>query len=235
MKIDSGLRIRRKYSGIIFDFNGVLWWDRALQEQAWRRLAKQQFGITLTDELLETEVHGRNNRHTLEFLSKRELDKNEVRQLSEQKEIYYRDLCLALGDEFKLSPGAENLLNHLAAHNISRTIATASGKGNVDFFREHLLLDRWFDPKMIVYDDGSRPGKPSPEVYWQAADKLRLPPADCIVVEDSLSGIQSALAAGIGHIVAISSDARTAKNSQLDGVDLVIENLEGLDWRELLL
>jgi HAD superfamily hydrolase (TIGR01509 family) len=233
LKINSGLRIGRKYSGIIFDFNGVLWWDRVLQEQAWRRFAKQQFGISLTDELLETEVHGRNNRHTLEFLSKRELDKNEVRQLSEQKESYYRDLCLALGDEFKLSPGAEILLNQLAAYEIPRTIATASGKENVDFFREQLLLDRWFDPREIVYDDGSNPGKPAPEVYLQAAKRLLLQPAACIVVEDSLSGIQSARSAGIGYVVAVSS-GENVEHKQIDGVDQVINNLGGLDWKSLL-
>ncbi|UCD42661.1 MAG: HAD family phosphatase, partial [Chloroflexota bacterium] len=92
-----------KFSGIIFDFNGVLWWDRPLQEQAWRQFAAQQMGINLTEEMMRTEVHGRNNQHTLEFLRKAKLDGDEVKQLSKQKEKIYRHLCLAQGDEFKLS------------------------------------------------------------------------------------------------------------------------------------
>lgn len=134
------------FSGVIFDFNGVLWWDRSLQEQAWRQFAEGQFGISLTDEVMRKEVHGRNNQHTLEFLVGADLEKDEVRHPSKQKERHYRELCLAQGDEFRLSPGAEELLDELAAHKIPRTIATASGKKNLDFFCEHLLLDRWVRP-----------------------------------------------------------------------------------------
>jgi beta-phosphoglucomutase-like phosphatase (HAD superfamily) len=229
------LVIDAKYSGIIFDFNGVLWWDRSIQEQAWQKFAEGRFGISLSDEAMRIEVHGRNNQHTLQFLAGRDLAEDEVRQLGQQKERLYRDLCLTLGEKFILSPGAEDLLAELAVHGIPRTIATASGKENLDFFREHLELDKWFDHSIIVYDDGSRPGKPAPEIYLLAANRLRLKPADCIVVEDSLSGIKSAHSAGIGHIVVISSDERIEKNSKLDGVDQVIGHLGDLDWKELLL
>ena len=224
-----------KFSGIIFDFNGVLWMDRSLQEQAWRQFAEGQFGFALTDEVMYTEVHGHNNQHTLEFLAGRGLDKDEVIHLSEQKEVYYRELCLALGEEFVLSPGAEDLFDVLVMHKIPRTIATASGKENMDFFREHLHLDKWFERTIIVYDDGSRPGKPDPEIYLQAANRLNLKPVDCVVVEDSLSGIQSAQAAGIGYIVAIKSDEENVASYKLDGVDQAIENLGELDWKALLI
>jgi len=224
-----------KYSGIIFDFNGVLWWDRSLQEQAWRQFSEGRFGISLSEEVMRTEVHGRNNQHTLQFLAGRDLAADEVRQLSQQKERLYRDLCLTTGEKFMLSPGAEDLLAELAANRIPRTIATASGKENLDFFREHLELDKWFDHSIIVYDDGSIPGKPAPEIYLLATNRLRLKPADCIVVEDSFSGIKSAQSAGIGHIVALSSDESAEKNCRLDGVDQVIGDLGDLDWKELLL
>jgi beta-phosphoglucomutase-like phosphatase (HAD superfamily) len=224
-----------KFSGIIFDFNGVLWWDNSLQEQAWRQFAEQQFGISLMSEEMTVQVHGRNNQHTFEYLLGAKLETDEVRRLSEQKERIYRGFCLAQGDEFKLSPGAEGLLGGLAAHKILRTIATASGKENMDFFFEHLYLDRWFARAQIVYDDGSRPGKPAPDIYLQAAEKLGLKPMDCVVVEDSLSGIQSAQSAGVGHIVALGSIDENLKLSQLDGVDQVIEELGNLDWKKLFI
>ena len=53
-----------KFLGIIFDFNGVLLWDQALQELAWRQFAEQEMGITLTSEVMAVQVHGRNNRQT---------------------------------------------------------------------------------------------------------------------------------------------------------------------------
>ena len=224
-----------KFSGIIFDFNGVLWWDGSLQEQAWRQFAEEQLGIYLASEDMALQVHGRNNQHTLEYLMGANLDLEEVRQLSEKKERLYRDLCLEQGDEFKLSSGADGLLDGLEAYKIPRTIATASGKENLDFFFDYLYLDRWFDFSQIVYDDGSRPGKPAPETYLQAAKMLRLKTADCVVVEDSLSGIQSAQTAGIGHIVAIGSNDVHPGLNQLDGVDQVIDHLGNLDWKDLLI
>jgi beta-phosphoglucomutase-like phosphatase (HAD superfamily) len=130
-----------------------------------------------------------------------------------------------LGDAFELSPGAVELLEFLAAHEIPYTIATASGKSNVGFFFEHLDLNRWFDVDRIVYDDGSRPGKPAPDIYLEAARSLGLEPAQCVVIEDSISGVQAAHAAGIGCIIALGPASRHTALASLAGVSLVVENL----------
>jgi HAD superfamily hydrolase (TIGR01509 family) len=222
-----------KYLGIIFDFNGVLWWDQPLQELAWRQFAEQEMGTTLTREAMAVHVHGRNNQHTLEYLSGSSLEAEQLQLLSDQKEVIYRYLCQAEGDDFRLSPGAEGLLDALAASGIPRTIATASGEENLDFFFEHLQLNKWFDRKYIVYDDGSKPGKPAPDIYLQAAQKLGLNPAGCVVVEDSLAGIQSAAAAGIGYIIALGAIDEQVRLSGLEGVDQVLENLGDVDWINL--
>lgn len=224
-----------KFSGIIFDFNGVLWWDRLIQEQAWSQFAEGQFGISLTSEVMRVQVHGRNNQHTLEYLMGTNLDQDELIQLSGQKERLYRDLCLAQGDQFSLSPGAEELLGALVARGIPRTIATASGEENLAFFFEHLHLNQWFDRQCIVFDDGSRPGKPAPDIYLQAAKMLRLKPTECVVVEDSISGLQSAQSAGIGYIVAIHSGDKHPQFVRLDGLDQVIDNLDDFNWKDLLI
>ena len=78
-------------------------------------------------------IHGRNNQHCLEYVFNRRLSSPEV--------SHYRQLCLDQKDNFKLSPGAINLLEFLTTNNILRTIATASEKSNVDFFRQHLNSD----------------------------------------------------------------------------------------------
>jgi beta-phosphoglucomutase-like phosphatase (HAD superfamily) len=221
------------YLGIIFDFNGVLWWDNQLQEQAWREFAMEQFGITLTGEIMETEMHGRNNRHTLEFLAGTPLDVHRVEQFSGQKEKRYRALCLAQGDGFRLSSGAFDLLDALSADEIPRTIATASGKVNLQFFIEHLHLERWFDPNLILFDDGVRPGKPAPDIYLQAAQMIGLLPRDCVVVEDSLAGLQAARAAGIGYIIVLKSGCKGTAPSKTGGADLRIESLAQVPREEL--
>lgn len=221
------------YQGIIFDFNGVLWWDSQLQEQAWREFAREHFGISLTDEMIEIEVHGRNNKHTLEFLAGTPLDDQQVQQLSGQKEALYRTLCLAQGDGFKLSPGADDLLDGINTMGIPRTIATASGKENLLFFIEHLQLERWFEPQFIAYDDGIRPGKPAPDIYLKAADLIGLRPRDCVVVEDSISGIKSASSAGIGYIIAMISEGSNKDPGAIEGIDQIVENMAQIVWNDL--
>jgi HAD superfamily hydrolase (TIGR01509 family) len=218
---------------MIFDFNGVLWLDNHLQEQAWNLFAWQMFGISLTSEVMAIQVHGRNNKHTLEYLAGAALDDMQVEQLSCQKEARYRSLCLAQGVDFKLSPGAIELLDAITARNIPRTIATASGKGNLLFFSEHLQLGRWFDSQLITFDDGVRPGKPAPDIYLQAAHSLGLRPTECVVVEDSISGFQAARAAGIGYIIALKPGDSNTASIELNGIDLVVENLTQIPWEDI--
>lgn len=221
------------FKGIIFDFNGVLWWDSHLQEQAWGEFAEEQFGTRLTEETMAAEVHGRNNRHTLEFLAGRALDVQQVNQFSNRKETLYRQLCLAEGDGFRLSPGAVDLLEALSADEIPRTIATASGYDNLQFFIEHLQLECWFDPDLILYNDGLRPGKPAADIYLQAAHLLGLVPRDCVVVEDSIAGIQAAQAAGIGYIVALMHAGSNSSRDILKDINLSVENLDQLPRNDL--
>lgn len=215
-------------SGIIFDFNGVLWWDGHLQEQAWSEFSTRLRGRPLSLDEMAVHVHGRHNRHTLAYLLGRPLAPGEEQRLGEEKEDIYRRLCLAEGERFCLSPGAVELLDLLVARRIPRTIATASGRENLDFFLAHLDLARWFDPAAIVYDDGTRPGKPAPDVYLAAARNLGLPPARCVVVEDALSGIQAAHAAGIGCLVALGPPEQHPALAALDGVGAVVESLAQL-------
>jgi beta-phosphoglucomutase-like phosphatase (HAD superfamily) len=215
-------------AGIIFDLNGVLWWDGPFQERAWHLFSEQLRGVALSSAEMAEHVHGRPNRHTLSYLAGRPLSPSDLEQLSEEKEAIYRRLCLEQGDGFRLSPGAEGLLDRLVARSIPRTIATASGRANLDFFHRYLHLDRWFDPGLIVYDDGTLPGKPAPDVYLRAAWNLGLAPGVCVVVEDSLSGIQAAHAAGIGRVVALGPAERHSTLACLAGVDLVVESLAEL-------
>jgi beta-phosphoglucomutase-like phosphatase (HAD superfamily) len=213
------------YSAIIFDFNGVLLWDTALQVAAWQATAQGLRGQALSDEEFAIHVHGRSGAHTLAYLLGQPVQGNRLNELIQAKESHYRTLCLANPAIFVLSPGAEALLDFLATQHIPMTIATASERTNLDFFITHLNLAKWFDLDRIVYDDGFLPGKPAPDMYQRAAAKLGIAPCGCIVVEDAISGLQAAHAAGIGHIVALGPLATHARLVTCEGVSAVIENL----------
>jgi beta-phosphoglucomutase len=113
-------------------------------------------------------IHGRNNQHTLEYLTGKPVMDDELERLTHQKEAIYRQLCLEQGAEFRLSPGANELLNFLVAQDFPHMIATVTGITNLDFCVKHLSLLNWFDLATIVFDDGRRPGKPAPDIYLEA-------------------------------------------------------------------
>ena len=194
--------------GIIFDFNGTLFWDSEIQENAWKTFGKKLSGRDITDEEFNTYFHGRTNKDTLEYLKKRELTEEEVNELAQQKESIYRDLCKSDLSKFKLAPGVERYLNYLKENNIPFTIATASEINNVNFFIKEFQLDKWFDISKIVYDDGTFRGKPEPDIYLKASEALNIQPDNCIVFEDALSGVQSAQRAGVKEIIAVVPEGR---------------------------
>lgn len=221
------------YQGIVFDFNGVLFFDADLQVKSWQVVAKELRGHEMTDEELALRMHGRANADVLRYLAGRDLPEPVLADWIEIKESYFRDLCLKTPHRMVLSPGAQDLLEALVRANVGRTIATSSGIVNVRFFVEHLRLDSWFDVGRIVYDDGVRPGKPAPDAYWAAAHNIGLDPSRCVVVEDAVSGVESARAAGIGYIVGIGASAAHASLLTSRGAGLVIETLRDFP-RQLL-
>lgn len=220
----------QKFRAMIFDFNGVLWWDTHLQEKSWGQFIRQLRGTGFSPAEMIERVHGRTHKDTLEYVLGRAVSTGELAAYIQQKETIYRNLCLDEGANFRLSPGAVDLLDFLVQHNVPHTIATASEISNVRFFIEHLALDRWFDRDTIVYDDDTYPGKPAPDIYQIAASRLGFPPVDCVVVEDSLSGMAAAYAAGIGKIIAMRSPGSSDDElKQMPGVSAVISSLDEFD------
>ena len=208
--------------GIIFDFNGTLFWDSEIQEEAWKSFGKELLGRDITEAEFNTYFHGRTNKDTLEYLTGRKLTKDEIDELAQRKETIYRNLCKSKPNEFKLAPGVEKYLDFLKENDFCFTIATASEINNVNFFIKELNLDKWFDINKIVYDDGTFKGKPEPDIYLKAAEKLELPANNCIVFEDALSGVKSAKSAGAYKIIAVVPEGR--KNQFEDEKDISVIN-----------
>lgn len=215
-----------KYHGIIFDFNGVLWWDSHLHEKTWIEYSTQLRGYPVTPDELVRVFHGRTNKHNLEYLLGRPLDGEELNTLTQCRESIYRKLCLQQREKFELSPGSKQLLNFLVEHDVPRTIATSSEAVNLRFFKDHLGLAKWFDEELIVYDDGEIRGKPAPDMYIQAASNIELEPSQCIVIEDALSGIDAAHSAGIGMILGLGPGSMHELLRATKKVEAVITTLE---------
>ncbi len=221
------------YQGIIFDFNGVLCWDTPLQIRAWDNYAVKLRGAPLTPVELREHVIGRDNRHILRHLTGRVFEGVELAYYSEEKETIYRRLCLESGADFRLSPGAIELLDELKRRWVVRNIATSAGKENMLFYFQQLRLERWFRFEQVIYDDDHIAAKPAPDAYLLAARRLGLSTASCAAVEDSEHGIQAARSAGIGYIIALGPVEQHVRLSGIQGVRKVVENLGQVPVKDL--
>jgi HAD superfamily hydrolase (TIGR01509 family) len=199
------------FKGIIFDFNGTLLLDSPLHEEAWITMAAKLRSKPLSVAEFQQYGHGRTNKAIITYLLGREPEQTELEQLVEEKETMYRNSCLNQHESFCLAPGVIPFLNEVKAANIPITIATGSYKPNVDFYFKQLNLEVWFNRSRVVLDDGTYPGKPAPNIFHLAAQKLNLPAAQCLVFEDSYSGIKAAYDAGVAKILAVEPTLEKSK------------------------
>ncbi len=220
------------YKGIIFDFNGTLFWDSEKHLEAWREFSKRLRPYPFTDEEMRDYMFGRTNEDIIAYLIGKKPSKEMVDTLGQEKEAVYRQMCRDDAQNTHLAPYAEEFLGWLKENNIPRTIATMSEKSNVDFYIKEFNLEKWFDIDKIVYSDGTIKGKPAPDIYEIAAGKLGLKPQECVVVEDAVSGIEAARAAGIGKIVAVASMESPDLYKDIPAVSLIIKDFK--DFRAIL-
>ena len=108
-------------------------------------------------------------------------------------------------------------------------IATGAGRGNLDFYFDAFHLERWFSRDRVVYDDGTLPGKPAPDVYLRACERINVAPRDCLVVEDAFAGIEAARNAGVEAIVAVTATNPAPALKALPGVKAVIDDYRDFD------
>ena len=215
--------------GIIFDFNVTLYWDSQLHYDAWRDFSKILRGYEFTQEEMRDKMFGHTNEDIIEYAIGKKPSKEMVEKYAKEKESLYRKRCLLDKENFKLAPGAIEFLDFLKENDIPRTIATMSEWDNVEFYIKEFNLEKWFDISKIVYSDGTIPGKPAPDIFLIAAEKIGLAPKDCVVIEDAIAGINAAKSAGIGKIIAIDSLEPIEFYQKIDGLSGIIKNFNEID------
>ena len=220
---------------VIFDFNGTLFADSDKHRLGWKRFLAR-YGLDVDDEELRTHYLGRTNPYILKRVFGEDLAPELIAARTLEKEATYRECCLEDPDSFHLIAGATEFLDFLKAEGVDFTIATGSEYSNVDFYFEKFGLGKWFDRSRVVLDDGTFPGKPAPDGYLRAAKVLGQDPADCVVFEDSLSGVRASYAAGIGQTVAITTEVSAERLLSYPGVVIAEPNFNNMIaiWKEKL-
>jgi beta-phosphoglucomutase len=190
-------------NGVIFDFNGTLFWDTSLHNRAWD-IFFEKHGISLSDKDKYEKLHGKNNKDILNTLFPGQFTDVEIEKLSTEKEEIYQRICLQT--DMQLAPGAEEFLYFLLKVHIPFTLATASTLINIDFYFNHLGLDSFFDRSKVVFNDGHTLSKPDPHIFQKAMDNLGIKGSETLVFEDSVSGITAAENAGVTKIIIVDSN-----------------------------
>lgn len=209
--------------GVIFDMDGVIMDNNAYHETAWKEFCNN-YGIHLTEEELHEFVFGRVAKDTLDFIFKKELTSDEVERYVEEKEVIYRAIY---GPRIRPLAGLLEFLDDLLKNQVPMTLATSAPPSNVTFAFSYLPIEKYFQYHL----DAShiRKGKPDPEIYLRSIQYLGLSPGNCIVFEDSLSGIRAALGAG-ARVIGVTT---THPASEMIGVAGVIKDFSGLSYQDL--
>ncbi len=204
---------------VIFDMDGVLIDSYEAHLESWQVVAREE-GTDMTREQFGR-TFGRTSRETITVVwPDKGDDPDAVRDFDHRKEVAFRKI---ITDRFPTMPGAVDLLDHLAAADISVAVGSSGPTDNVDLVVEKLGGAARFGA-VVTGNDVTR-GKPDPQVFLIAAERLGLPAQRCIVVEDSRPGLKAARAAGMA-CVGLASTGHT--RDELSLADLVVDTLSEL-------
>ena len=171
--------------------DGVLLNNLDFHLQAFKVFGKEQ-GRILSSEQIQA-VFGRKNSDMLHALLARELTDEEIRQYEARKEELYRQLIRPRLHE-RMVGGLQAFISALRKHDYGIALATSGPIDNVNMVLDELNLRADFSA--IVTGDQVEKGKPHPEAFLLAAQGLNLPASQCVVFEDSFSGVEAAQRAG---------------------------------------
>jgi len=222
--------------GILFDLDGTLVDSDPIHFESWQKiLAEIHVDAPLIDrKFFDKHISGRLNADiTRDLLS--HLSKDEQEKIAYKKELLFRELA-----KEKLHPtiGLDKILEYIKQNRSKLKIGLATNAPRllVEFELESLKLDEktFFDAVLLSEEFGI--GKPNPDIYLELARRLNVDKSSCIVFEDSISGVQAAVAANIKCIGILTSAKketleqygtwRTVKNFQEINLDEIWDTIQ---------
>jgi beta-phosphoglucomutase len=221
---------------IIIDFNGVIINDEPLHFMAMRDVVSE-FGITLTEQEYWSQYLPLDDESCLKAIcdhhSVKLSDFQKQRALSRKAERYEQ----LIGDQYPLNPGAAEFVT-AAAERYPLALASGARRDEIERTLHAAKLARCF--KVIVAAEDFSLGKPHPESFLLALNLLNrslnlstlILPAECLVIEDAIAGVQGARAAGM-KCLAVSTSYPAERLRDADRVtsslkEVSIESLQGI-------
>jgi beta-phosphoglucomutase len=203
-------------AAVIFDMDGVLIDSYHAHLQSWQEAARVE-QLEITEEQFAT-TFGKTSRESIRLLwDDRHFTGQQIQDFDHRKEAAFRRIIAA---RFPLMPGAWELLDSLHQAGFLLAIGSSGPPENVDQVLDKLAI-RPLLSAVVTGADVTR-GKPDPQVFLTAAQRLRVSPDRCVVVEDAALGIEAAHAAGM-RAIGLASTGRTRQS--LAAAELVVDRL----------
>ncbi|MFF4733997.1 HAD family hydrolase [Streptomyces mirabilis] len=112
-------------------------------------------------------------------------------------DVFHGRVFAAFEQELQPVPGAVQLLEKLAADEVPYCVASSGSHERIRVGHRKTGLDRWFDEGRVFSSQDVGRGKPAPDLFLYAAERMGVAPERCVVVEDSPLGVRAANAAGM--------------------------------------
>ena len=205
--------------GVIFDVDGVLVDSYQAHFQSWRRLGRE-IGVQMSEQQFVA-TFGRTSREVIrESWPQLATSDARVAQIDDRKEELFREIIAA---DFPAMEGAVELIDALAAVDFALAVGSSGPPENVGLVLDKLGRRDKFQA-VVTGRDVTR-GKPDPQVFLLASERLGLPPGRCVVVEDAPAGVAAAKSAG-AKCLGLASAGRDS--ALLAAADRVVSSLRGV-------
>jgi beta-phosphoglucomutase len=206
--------------GVIFDLDGVLVDTGWAHKQSWYDLAEKE-GLRMTDEFFYS-TFGMRNAQIIPMLVEG-ASSEVVEQFSGWKEQRYREI---IAEKLTLPAGVGELLEDLKNNGFLMAVGSSAPKANLDLCLDRVQIRDYFNA--CVTGEEVVEGKPAPETFLKAAEKMGLSPDCCVVVEDAVQGVEAGKTGGM-HVVAVTT---TRSRADLSAANVIVDSLGELTAKD---
>jgi HAD superfamily hydrolase (TIGR01509 family) len=215
--------LQKNIKGIIFDCDGVLVDSEPFSCGVWKPvLAKRGINIGEGD---FKEIVGKNMDDAIEFFFKKYSFKGDKNEIAIDKEEEYFNHAKG---NLKTFPGTIEFIEKALELGLKICVASSGSLEKIHFNLNEGGLSQYFTS--IISCEDVKIGKPAPDLFLAAAKRIMVNPEECIVVEDSLYGVQAAKAASM-YCIAITTSLPAEK---LHEADIIADTLEEVSLEDLL-
>jgi beta-phosphoglucomutase len=211
----------------IFDMDGTIVDNMAFHTESWLEFFERR-GKTYDADAFFRETAGAQGREILRERLGPDIPDDEIAVLAQEKDALYREMYAPHRAAIQ---GFEDLVTRAREQGVALAVATSAPPKNIVFTLDELDLRRHFDAVVGAAD--VKQGKPHPDVFLKAAEKLGVEPKDCIVFEDAPMGVEAARRAGMRAVV-ITTTLPAEAFREFDNVVKIVDDYDALKVEDLL-